>query len=107
MRTLLEYSWARDEDGLLVARVVADAFCHSMVRALVGALLAGRGRPPPGGLARRGARGRVRDPAAAVVGPHGLSLEEVAYPDDARLAERAATGARRPDPADRLLTTGC
>jgi len=40
VRTLQEYTWARDDDGLVVARVVADAFCHSMVRSLVGAMLA-------------------------------------------------------------------
>ena len=38
VRTLLEYAWSRD-GALVQARVVADAFCHSMVRALVGAVL--------------------------------------------------------------------
>jgi len=46
VRTLLELRWAR-EDDLVVATVMADAFCHSMVRALVGASLAvGEGRRP-------------------------------------------------------------
>ena len=90
VRTLLRYSWRRDEDGLLVADVRADAFCHSMVRALVGALLpVGEGRRDPGWPARVLAA-RRRDPAVAVVPPHGLSLEEVAYPPAERLAERAA-----------------
>ena len=45
IRTLLELGWARDADGLAVATVRADAFCHSMVRSLVGCLLAvGEGR---------------------------------------------------------------
>ncbi len=44
IRTLLEYDWRRGDDGVLVANVRADAFCHSMVRALVGACVAvGRG----------------------------------------------------------------
>ncbi len=44
IRTLLDYRWQRDADGVLVAEVKADAFCHSMVRALVGACAAvGRG----------------------------------------------------------------
>src|SRR5690606_16660259 len=45
IRTLLDYRWQRDADGVLVAEVKADAFCHSMVRALVGACAAvGEGR---------------------------------------------------------------
>ena len=35
-RTLLEFKWERDA-GVLVARVKANAFCHSMVRNLIGA----------------------------------------------------------------------
>jgi tRNA pseudouridine38-40 synthase len=90
IRTLLEYSWSRDADGLVVASVVADAFCHSMVRALVGAAVAvGDGRRPAGWLADVLARG-VRDPGVAVAPAHGLVLEEVVYPPDAELGGRAA-----------------
>jgi tRNA pseudouridine38-40 synthase len=35
-------------------------------------------------------RAARRDPAVGVMPPHGLSLEEVVYPDDAGLAARAA-----------------
>jgi tRNA pseudouridine38-40 synthase len=91
IRTLIEYSWARDADGLVVARVVADAFCHSMVRAIVGAAVAvGNGRRPVGWLADVLAGG-VRDPGVVVARAHGLVLEEVTYPPDAELAARAAT----------------
>jgi tRNA pseudouridine38-40 synthase len=91
IRTLLEYSWSRDADGLVVARVVADAFCHSMVRALVGAAVAvGDGRRPVGWPADVLASG-VRDPGVVVAPAHGLVLEEVVYPPDADLARRAAT----------------
>jgi tRNA pseudouridine38-40 synthase len=70
--------------------VVADAFCHNMVRALVGALLAvGEGRRPAGWPAEVLAAA-VRDPAVRVVAPHGLCLEEVGYPPPAELAARAA-----------------
>jgi tRNA pseudouridine38-40 synthase len=90
VRTLLEYSVARDGDGFVVARVVADAFCHSMVRALVGAVLpVGEGRRDAGWPAEVLAAGR-RDPAAAVVPALGLTLVEVVYPDDADLAARAS-----------------
>lgn len=89
VRTLLHHGWTRDDEGLLVARVEADAFCHSMVRALVGAVLpVGAGRRPVGWPAQV-LDGRVRDPGVAVVPPHGLSLEEVVYPAEADLAERA------------------
>ncbi|MFB9377355.1 tRNA pseudouridine(38-40) synthase TruA [Kineococcus gynurae] len=92
VRTLLRYSWRRVEEGadagLLVADVRADAFCHSMVRALVGCALAvGDGRRDRGWPARVLAAA-VRDPAVAVVPAHGLTLEEVAYPADHLLAAR-------------------
>jgi tRNA pseudouridine38-40 synthase len=90
VRTLLEYTWARDADGFVVARVVADAFCHSMVRALVGAVAAvGDGRRPAG-WPREVLAGGVRDPGVTVAPAHGLVLEHVAYPPDDGLAARAA-----------------
>ena len=94
VRTLLDLSWGRDAEGLAVASVRADAFCHHMVRALVGALVAvGEGRRPPSWAAEVLAAG-VRDAAVTVVPAHGLTLEEVGYPDDAGLAAQA-TAARR------------
>ncbi len=89
VRTLRELTWARDDAGLAVATVRADAFCHHMVRALVGCLVAvGEGRRPPG-WAGEVLRRRVRDPGVTVVRPHGLTLEEVGYPPDAELASQA------------------
>lgn len=89
IRTLQELSWEREGD-LLTARVVADAFCHHLVRSLVGCLLAvGEGRQGeewPGLVLK----GRSRDPRVRVVSAHGLSLEEVGYPPEAELAARAA-----------------
>jgi tRNA pseudouridine38-40 synthase len=68
---------------------VADAFCHSMVRSLVGALLAvgdGRRTPDwPAGLLRHTARASEVTVAPA----HGLTLVGVDYPDDDQLAARA------------------
>ncbi|MCH8613752.1 tRNA pseudouridine synthase A [Arsenicicoccus dermatophilus] len=90
IRTLLEYSWRREDDGVLVATVRADAFCHSMVRALIGgAVPVGEGRRDAAWLhgVLIGAR---RDPGVAVMPPQGLSLEEVVYPPDEELAARAA-----------------
>jgi len=89
IRTLQRLGWERDAAGLAVATVRADAFCHHMVRSLVGCLLAvGDGRRPMGWPAEVLAAG-VRDPAVAVVPAHGLTLEEVGYPDDEELAAQA------------------
>ncbi|WP_336920745.1 tRNA pseudouridine(38-40) synthase TruA [Aquipuribacter sp. SD81] len=88
VRRLLRYDWSREADGTVVAHVGADAFCHSMVRALVGALLpVGEGRRPAG-WPRDVLLAAHRDPAVAVVPAHGLTLVGVDYPDDAGLAAR-------------------
>lgn len=112
IRTLQVLDVVRPADGpdagLVVATVRADAFCHSMVRAVVGALIVvGEGRRPvgwPGELLA----GRRREGGAGTAPAHGLTLEEVAYPPDAELAERAvATRARRSaDDVDRPRAEG-
>ncbi len=89
VRTLLEYGWSRDADGIVVARVVADAFCHSMVRALVGAAVAVGQRRYAADVPVHILVVGVRDPRVKVMPAGGLSLEEVRYPPDAALAERA------------------
>ena len=88
IRTLQEFAWDRDADGVLVARVRADAFCHSMVRALVGACLAaGDGRLAAGrAVELRDAATRTSE--FAVVPAKGLTLVEVGYPPDEELAAR-------------------
>ncbi|HEY6932813.1 MAG TPA: tRNA pseudouridine(38-40) synthase TruA [Marmoricola sp.] len=89
VRRLVELSWAREESGVLVATVVADAFCHNMVRSLVGCMIAvGEGRRTPAWAAEVLARGE-RDPAVTVVQAHGLTLEEVGYPPEEELAVQA------------------
>ncbi|MEX5717210.1 tRNA pseudouridine(38-40) synthase TruA [Geodermatophilus maliterrae] len=95
IRTLLGLAVARAGD-LVTVSASADAFCHSMVRSLVGALLAvGEGRRPPewpAGLLTR--RERVNEVGVAPAG--GLTLVRVDYPADADLAARArVTRARR------------
>lgn len=101
IRSLELLDWRRPEEGradagLVVATVVADAFCHHMVRSLVGTLLpVGEGRAPedwPAAVlaartrqaARRGTAG-----AAPLAPPHGLTLEHVAYPDPEGYAAQA------------------
>jgi tRNA pseudouridine38-40 synthase len=90
IRELQRLEWSRDEDGVLTAAVSADAFCHSMVRSLVGSLLAvGEGRKPvewPASLLRS----TERSSSVTVAPPHGLTLVRVDYPADQDLAARAA-----------------
>ncbi|WP_347352020.1 tRNA pseudouridine synthase A [Intrasporangium sp.] len=98
-RTLLELSWVRLPDGVLAATVRADAFCHSMVRSLVGAVVAvGEGRRDVRWPARLQER-TERAGEVLVMPARGLSLEEVVYPEDPQLAARAdRTRARRDAP---------
>lgn len=89
VRTLLDHRWERAPDGTVEATVVADAFCHSMVRALVGAVVpVGEGRVAVD-VPREVLAGRARDARVRVMPPHGLSLEEVVYPADTHVAARA------------------
>lgn len=95
IRALLDLHWERTPDpetgraGVATATVRADAFCHSMVRALVGCLVAvGDGRQDPAWVSQVLTAAR-RDPAVKVMPAHGLTLEEVAYPSDDALAARA------------------
>lgn len=90
IRTLLGFTVAREAEQILCT-VRADAFCHSMVRSLVGALLAvGEGRRTidwPAGLLARTSRADDVPVAPA----HGLTLVEVGYPPAELLAARADT----------------
>lgn len=94
IRTLLELRVSRSIDGLVETTVRADAFCHSMVRALMGALVAvGEGRHEPAWAATV-LTSAVRDPRVRVMPAHGLVLEEVVYPPDPELAARAVEARR-------------
>jgi len=90
IRDLQAFSWERDADGVLLARLQADAFCWSMVRALVGACVAvgERRLDPDAPRALRDAAERTQ--AFKVMPAHGLVLTEVGYPPDQDLAARSA-----------------
>lgn len=89
IRTLQDFSWTRS-DGEVVARVVADAFCHAMVRSLVGCLLPVGADSRAVGWPAEVLRRRTRDSRVHVVPAHGLTFEEVGYPPDDELSARAA-----------------
>lgn len=89
IRELSEFHALRRDDGVIEIHLRADAFCHSMVRALVGATTAvaeGRRSLP---WLRGVATAPVRHPEVSVMPAHGLTLEEVGYPADDLLAARA------------------
>ena len=96
IRTLETYQWRRDRDGYLVGDVVADAFCYSMVRNLVGAIVCvADGRKESGWISTL-LENKERVSDSLVFPARGLSLYKVDYPDGAELLERAAkTVARR------------
>lgn len=89
VRELLRFEWQRSRIHRVSASVSADAFCHSMVRSLVGAVLAvGEGRKPvewPAELLSSPTR-----PSSVTVAPaRGLTMVGVDYPPDEDLAARA------------------
>ncbi|WP_343282066.1 tRNA pseudouridine(38-40) synthase TruA [Micrococcus sp. 2A] len=87
----------RDPEGIVRVQIRADAFCHHMVRSIVGALLeVGEGRRAPGWAGERLAA-RVRDSHVRLAPPGGLTLARVAYPanPDVLRARAAGTRARR------------
>ena len=78
-----------DQTGTIECWLEADAFCHSMVRSLVGAVVAvGRGRRDMAWLERVVASER-RANEVVVLPPQGLTLEGVQYPPDTQLGARA------------------
>jgi tRNA pseudouridine38-40 synthase len=94
IRRVLRLDWTRDESRLAVMTIESDAFCHSMVRAITGALVAvGEGREEiswPGQVLSRG----LRDSAVTVMRPEGLVLESVSYPVDESVGHQARTARR-------------
>ncbi|MCW2696387.1 MAG: tRNA pseudouridine synthase [Modestobacter sp.] len=99
IRTLLALEVERSGNLITIA-ASADAFCHSRVRSLVGALSAvGEGRRPPEWPV--GLLARVERSSEVPVAPaHGLTLLRVDYPSDGGLAARSSvTRARRERPA--------
>ncbi|GAA3896491.1 tRNA pseudouridine(38-40) synthase TruA [Leifsonia kafniensis] len=101
VRTLQDFRWRRDSDGVLIASLKADAFCHSMVRALVGACVAvGEGKLDGSRLVNLRVE-RARTSEFKVMPAQGLTLTEVGYPEDAELAIRAVeTRSRRELPEE-------
>ncbi len=82
VRRVLAVGWDEVPDTTLLRfEIVASAFCHQMVRSIVGALVAvGRGRKDAGSIMEL-IDAQDRTGAAPLAPPHGLSLREVGYRD--------------------------
>lgn len=98
VRHLTHFEWERESDRVFVARIEADAFCHSMVRALVGAAVAAATGRITADQVVELADAQERSSMFTVMPAHGLSLQEIGYPNDAALAARAVQTRARRDP---------
>lgn len=89
IRQLEGFTITRGADEIITAELTADAFCHHMVRALIGACIdVGEGRRSPGWLAER-LEQVSWDERVRLAPPQGLVLERVDYPAEDHLAQRA------------------
>jgi tRNA pseudouridine38-40 synthase len=90
IRTLMKFVWTETPDGLIKVELEADAFCYSMVRGLIGAVLAiGEGKFDKAWLENYLA-GREREAHVFAAPALGLTLVDVKYPEPSEYAKRIA-----------------
>ena len=95
IRQLQKFEWVRDAEGYLMGDVVADAFCYSMVRNLVGAIVCvADGRKASDWISTL-LENKERVSDSMVFPARGLSLYKVGYPEAPELLERAAKNVAR------------
>ena len=99
IRTLLALSAERVRggpyDSVIEVTVRADAFCHSMVRSLVGALTEVGSQRRDSVWPAELLTSTSREPRVPVLAARGLTLEEVAYPPDHELGRRVLAARTR------------
>lgn len=89
VRTLHSFNISRPHPGIVQAMIRADAFCHSQVRFMMGALIEiGRGKYQPKWIGELLAAG-ARDQRVPLADGRGLTLWEVAYPSADQYALQA------------------
>ncbi|MBM7369351.1 tRNA pseudouridine(38-40) synthase TruA [Gordonia hydrophobica] len=99
IRELQQFSWRR-EGEVVIGTVVADAFCWSMVRSLVGAVASvGDGRRSLAWCTDLLTE-RTRSASVPVAQARGLSLQHVAYPPAEEWAARSTLTRDRRDASD-------
>ena len=89
IRDLREVRVVRTESGVIEIWLTADAFCHNMVRAIVGALMAVGGGTATIAEVREVLAAKSREDMFKVVAPKGLTLMQIGYPADDQLAAQA------------------
>ena len=78
-RYVFDATWRNEGDGLVVFEVRANAFCHQMVRSLVGFLVdVGQAKRPPSDT-RAVLLSKNRNHGSQVAPAHGLVLWDVGY----------------------------
>ena len=85
IRTLKDFSWVRNESGLLVSHICADGFGYNMVRNLVGAAVCVGEKRYELEWIRRVLTEKSRVSDSYVFPSRGLTFAKVDYPDDAKL----------------------
>lgn len=97
IRTLKEFAFERGANNFIIARVTSDAFCHSMVRSLIGAAVCvGEGRFQPEWM-KDVLDGRERIGESLVFPARGLTLTDITYPANQDLEARLGITVRRRD----------
>jgi tRNA pseudouridine38-40 synthase len=89
IRDLQEVRVVRTETGVIEIWLTADAFCHNMVRAIVGALMAVGGGTASADEISEVLAAKSREDMFKVVAPNGLTLMKIGYPSDDKLAAQA------------------
>jgi tRNA pseudouridine38-40 synthase len=88
VRRLLDLRWERDAFGDAVMTITSDAFCHSMVRSIVGSLLPVGDHRKPTSWPHEILVSQNKTAGVTVMPPHPLVLEEVGYPPEDQWAIR-------------------
>ena len=89
IRELQEITVKRVANGVVEIEIQADAFCHNMVRSIVGALIGvGQGKADATKI-KELLEKTNREGSFKVVSPHGLQLLAIGYPADELLAHQA------------------
>jgi len=89
IRNLTTFQVSRDPGGLITIDIHADAFCHNMIRSLVGSIMAvADGRLSIQDLIQAQKSGK-RANKFKTIDAKGLSLESIDYPDPADYAKQA------------------
>ena len=92
VRRVRDARWVDLGDSMLRFEIEASAFCHQMVRSLVGTLVdVGLGKKRAGDMTSI-LRSRSRQSAGQIAPPHGLCLREVSYTGVAHNGQVQSTG---------------